>query len=284
VSQHMWLPSTTASTPHLVFTDQRQRPTLAEVRDRLCGDDAPMERRVVPFDRAPRIDRAATTDDEQTVKFVGHAAVFDKRSEDLGLFTPIFEVIKRGAFKDAIKNSDVRFRSLDHEGLPLARSNHGEGTLTLSEDPTGLLTETDLDLRQHVVNDLVIALERGDITQMSFAFRMGAGSEQTWTEDDDGTMVRTIHKIGELFDVSPVTFPAYPDTDAGVTRSASIAAPSGVEQVPAADAEEREHQATPDTERAGDTKEPDDEPWRAASRRRRLKQRELLIRTQRKET
>src|SRR3954451_5189781 len=155
----MWLPSTTASSayPYLVIAgQQRDRPTFAELRDRLDGDDAPVERRVVPFDRAPRIERAAATE-AQTAKFVGHAAVFDKRSEDLGFFSPIFEVIKRGAFKDAIKNSDVRFRSLDHEGLPLARSNRGEGTLTLSEDPTGLLTETDLDLRQHVVNDLVIA-------------------------------------------------------------------------------------------------------------------------------
>jgi uncharacterized protein len=278
VSQPLWLPAVyqTGGPAHPMT---RRRPTLAEVRERFEGVDAPVERRVVTFDRAPEV--RAKDDSSTTRTFEGHAAVFDKRSEDLGFFQPIFEVIKRGAFKDAIKQSDVRFL-IDHMGMPLARSVNGEGTLELTEDTRGLLAVADIDTRMSIVNDLVIALERKDVSQMSFAFRMGPGSEQTWTEEDDGTMIRTIHKIGELFDVSAVTFPAYPDTDAGLRSS--IAAPSSAEQVPAADAEEREHQAELDETRAGDGNS--DEPWRAASRRRRLKQREKALRMSpiRKET
>lgn len=248
---------------------------LDELRAFYGSDTAPMERRTVVIDRAET--RASSEDGADTFTFEGHAAVFDKRSEDLGFFEPVYEVIKRGAFKDAIKRDDVRFL-INHDGIPLARTK--SGTLNLSEDPRGLLTVADLDKRQGVVNDMFIALERGDLDQMSFGFRMGPGSEQTFTEDDEGNVIRTITRVGELFDVSVVTFPAYPDSDAGIRQNfIPIVAPSGAEQDLVAVASEPEIQAAQEQERA-DEPQQDDEAWRAASRRRRLRQHELLLKTQ----
>lgn len=149
--------------------------------------------------------------DENTMRFSGHAAVFDELSENLGGFR---EQIKRGAFKDVLTD-DVRLLVNHDSNLLLARTK--SGTLELSEKPGGLYVEADIDTRQSYAQDLVIAMERGDMSQMSFAF--GSGVEDDWDEDEDGRLIRTIKRFKSLFDVSPVTYPAYPQTDAGL-RSA----------------------------------------------------------------
>lgn len=255
-------------------TENTARLGLDELRSLYGGAAAPIERRTVLIDRA----ETRASGESDTFSFEGHAAVFDKRSEDIGFYEPVFEVIKRGAFKEAIRNDDVRFL-INHDGLPLARTK--SGTLQLSEDPRGLLTVADLDKRQSVVNDLFIALERGDLDQMSFGFRMGPGSEQTFTEDEDGNVIRTITRVGELFDVSVVTFPAYPDSDAGIrgTQLSPNVEPSGSERDPVAVASEPGTQAESERERADDEQDLD-ETWRTASRLRRFRQHELLINTQ----
>jgi phage head maturation protease len=58
-------------------------------------------------------------------------------------------------------------------------------------------------------------MQRGDINQSSFAFRVSKDGED-WAEDDEGVVVRTIHKMQRLFDVSPVSMPAYPDAGSAV--------------------------------------------------------------------
>ena len=55
--------------------------------------------------------------------------------------------------------------------------------------------------------DLAVSMKRGDITQSSFAFTV---ADDSW-DTRDGMDVRTINKVKRLFDVSPVTYPAYPD-------------------------------------------------------------------------
>ena len=139
-------------------------------------------------------------------EFVGHAAVFDSLSENLGGFR---EQIMRGAFRNVL-NQDVRLLVNHDPNLPLARGN----ALELSEDPTGLRVRAQIRSDLSYARDLRINLEEGNVTQMSFAF--GSDVEDDWTEDEDGRLIRTIRKFGSLFDVSPVTFPAYPATDAGV--------------------------------------------------------------------
>ena len=139
-------------------------------------------------------------------EFVGHAAVFDSLSENLGGFR---EVIKRGAFKDVL-DQDVRLLVNHDANQPLARGD----SLTLTEDPTGLHVRALIREDLSYARDLRINLEEGNVTQMSFAF--GSDVQDDWNEAPDGTLIRTINRFGSLFDVSPVTYPAYPATDAAV--------------------------------------------------------------------
>lgn len=134
----------------------------------------------------------------------GHAAVFDSVSQDMGFF----EKVARGAFRKALKRGDdVRFL-INHEGLPLARTTNG--TLTLAEDPVGLNVVADLaDITAS--RELVTLIERGDVTQMSFMFTI---AKEEWTLGADGEPdIVTITEIGNMYDVSAVTFPAYAETD-----------------------------------------------------------------------
>lgn len=152
-------------------------------------------------DAAPDPDTGA-----ERFEFVGHAAVFDSPSENLGGFR---ETIKRGAFKDVL-SQDVRLLVNHDPNMPLARGD----ALTLTEDPTGLQVRALIRSDLSYARDLRINLEEGNVTQMSFAF--GSDVEDEWTEGTDGVLMRTIKRFGSLFDVSPVTFPAYPATDAGL--------------------------------------------------------------------
>lgn len=138
----------------------------------------------------------------------GHAAVFNQLSEDLGGFR---EQIAPGAFLEAIEKDDVRFL-LNHGGLSLARTI--AKTLRLSEDERGLAFEADINEEDPDWQLLLPKVRRRDISQMSFGFSVRPGG-QDWAKDDEGRTVRTLKKL-RLFDVSPVTYPAYPQTDIAV--------------------------------------------------------------------
>jgi uncharacterized protein len=134
----------------------------------------------------------------------GYAAVFDSWSEDLGFFR---EKIQKGAFANALKNSDCRALINHQPGQLLGRQS--ARTLRLSEDDKGLFMSVDLPDTQYA-RDLKVSVERGDITQQSFGFCV---KTDVWVEDrETGKTERTIMEVDELFDVSPVTFPAYADT------------------------------------------------------------------------
>lgn len=147
--------------------------------------------------------RAETEGD--TIRVAGYAAVFDSET-DLGGFR---EVIRPGAFRDHLED-DVRFL-INHDGLPLARTT--SGTLKLREDERGLMVEAELSARSTLARDLADAMERGDLSQMSFAFGMGEGSRQAWEESETAPPLRIVERVSGLFDVSPVTYPAYADTE-----------------------------------------------------------------------
>ena len=115
----------------------------------------------------------------------------------------------RGAFRNVL-DQDVRLLVNHDPNLPLARGD----ALELTEDPTGLHVRAQIRADLSYARDLRINLEEGNVTQMSFAF--GSDVEDEWDEDGDGRLVRTIKRFGSLLDVSPVTFPAYPATHAGV--------------------------------------------------------------------
>ncbi len=137
---------------------------------------------------------------------IGHAAVFNSLSEMLWGFR---EMIAPGAFRDAIDKSDVRALVNHEPSFVLGRKK--TGTLKLWEDERGLAIDIDPPETQWA-NDLLVSIGRGDIDQMSFGFTVG---EDCW-EEIEGETRRTILRVDELFDVSPVTFPAYPETDAAL--------------------------------------------------------------------
>lgn len=149
----------------------------------------------------------------------GYAAVFEKLSQDLGGFR---EQIVRGAFREAIQQDDVR-ALIDHlSHLILGRNT--AGTLRLSEDAHGLAVEIDPPDTQYA-RDLVVSMKRGDITQMSFGFSVRPGG-QDWAKDDAGQYIRTLKRL-RLFDVSPVTYPAYPQTSVAVRELQAFQARAG---------------------------------------------------------
>jgi len=134
----------------------------------------------------------------------GYAAVFDKASEDMGGFV---EYIAPGAFDEALAAADdVRALYNHNPDMLLARTS--SGTLSLTQDQTGLGVDFSLP-DTSVGRDLAVSLERGDVSQMSFAFTV---AQDKWEERDDGPAIRTITQVARLYDVLPVTYPAYPDT------------------------------------------------------------------------
>jgi HK97 family phage prohead protease len=138
--------------------------------------------------------------EDGTMTLRGYAAVFNDDSVPL----PFIERIAPGAFRKTLTETpDVRLL-INHEGLPLARTKNG--TLRLQEDETGLYMDADLPDTQ-AARDLYTLVERGDVDQMSFAFRV---IRQKWNE---GRTERTLTELSLADgDVSVVTYPAYPTT------------------------------------------------------------------------
>lgn len=144
--------------------------------------------------------RAETNQDAPTLN--GYAAVFNELSQVLwGSFR---EKIDKGAFANTLTD-DVRALWNHDTNLPLGRTK--SGTLRLAEDAHGLRVEIDPPDTQ-AGRDAVASIKRGDVDAMSFGFDV---LEDTWDRDADGMMIRTLRKI-KLYEVSPVVFPAYPQT------------------------------------------------------------------------
>lgn len=156
------------------------------------------------------VELRATEGKGNTVR--GYAAVFGKRSSNLGSNNyQFYEIIQPGAFDDVLKD-DVRALFNHDANLILARSKGGKGTLTIGADETGLWYEF-APPDTNAGRDLAESLKRGDVDQSSFAFSLTKDG-QIWeekTEGDRSVVVRTIKKVARLYDVSPVTYPAYPD-------------------------------------------------------------------------
>lgn len=159
-------------------------------------------------------------DDTQAApRFTGHAAVFDERTEIGNPFTwGWYEEVSAGAFDKTLAEGDARFL-VDHDSsLLVARVSAGD--LRLATDDIGLSVDADLDVELSYVSDLVRNLDARRITGMSFGFYV---VRDDWTTEDmdlpngktASVDVRTIQEV-RLVEVSAVTFPAYPQTDAGL--------------------------------------------------------------------
>ena len=144
--------------------------------------------------------------DGDTPVITGHAAVFGLLSQDLGGFK---EVIDPGAFERAITGKDDVRALVEHD--PARIIGRTPRTLKLKEDSRGLFVEIDPP-RTSVAQDIIESIGRGDVDSMSFGFRT---IQDKWEPQDDGSRVRHLVSV-ELLAVSPVTFPAYVDTDVAV--------------------------------------------------------------------
>ena len=162
-----------------------------------------LERRAYEFEvRAQAGERGAV--------ITGRPIVYNSKT-NLGFYD---EVIESGAL-DSANLTDVRFLvNHDTSKIPLARSrrNNGKSTMQFSVDPMGLnLDWVMLDVENNSeARALYSAVERGDISGMSFMFSV---DDKEWENLESEHPTRHIRKIGSVVEVSAVTFPAYESTE-----------------------------------------------------------------------
>lgn len=139
------------------------------------------------------------SNDDGSVGVRGYAAVFDSESHG--------EVVRSSAFNRTLEQRDNVRLLVNHDGVPLASTK--SGTMALSVDERGLLVDVPhLDMENPTARELVSAMQRRDIDQMSFAFV----ARDAPTEGG----VRELREV-TLYDVSIVTYPWYEATSVGLT-------------------------------------------------------------------
>lgn len=143
--------------------------------------------------------------DEEKRTVEGYALLFGVSSDGLSFE----EVIERGALDGVIEKSDV-FALMNHSqsrGI-LARCNRGNGSLSLSVDSKGLKYRFEAP-KTALGDELLENIRRGEINESSFCFDV---EKDTWEKKSDGTWKRTVSKVGNLYDISPVYNAAYSKT------------------------------------------------------------------------
>ncbi len=162
--------------------------------------------------RAYSFEIKAEQNEEEVGVITGRPIVYDSRT-DIGLFD---EVIAVGAL-DKTNLKDVRFLvNHDVSKVPLARSrnNNANSTMQLIPDDKGMAIRVNLDVKNNSdARNLYSAIERGDISGMSFMFTV---DREEWSDLESEHPLRTIRSIADLVEVSAVTFPAYEDTEISV--------------------------------------------------------------------
>lgn len=154
------------------------------------------------------VELRAMRDEDNGNYIVGVPIVFDRQT-DLGYYT---EVIDRHAL-DNTDMKDVRFL-VNHntDMIPLARSrnNNANSTMQMWVEEDGMHIRVNLDVeRNSEAKSLYSAVDRGDVSGMSFMFSV---DEDSWEGLDTEMPKRTITSVGKIFEVSAVTFPAYEQT------------------------------------------------------------------------
>ena len=159
--------------------------------------------------------------EDGTIKsIVGYPIVYNRNSEDMGYI----EQIAPGAATSALKKSDVRGLKNHDSSLIFARTGVN---LTLTEDKDGVRMEaTPLDT--HNFRETAKEVDAGLLDGQSFAFNIKADE---WKDLDTDHPTRTITEFEMIYDVGPVTFPAYPDTNVGL-RTLEEARKSAKEVIP----------------------------------------------------
>lgn len=182
--------------------------------------------------------RQATEDEPAIIR--GYAAVYDQET-DLGDFR---EVVKPGAFTRAIQRDDVRALFNHDPNYVMGRSK--VGTLGFNDDAHGLgVTIKPPDTQW--ARDLITSMQRGDVDQMSFAFSV---NEHTFNRDGEKPL-RELRDVN-LFDVSVVTYPAYPQTSAQARQEARDLALQATKAITDADDDQAVGVESDETQTDGD--------------------------------
>lgn len=176
--------------------------------------------------------RGTRSDNTNLVAVEGVASVYDYEYEVYGGPSRYgwVERVASGAFDETLADDpDVVFL-INHEGMPLARTR--SGTLTLTAGRTGLDVRAELDTRDTEASNLLVRMERGDVDEMSFAFRV---TQQTWEAHadwpEDEMSLRTITAVNlHRGDVSAVTFGASDATSIDIARSLQFASVAELEE------------------------------------------------------
>ena len=167
-------------------------------------DKKPLEKRSYSFEVRAEESEAGSI-------ITGRPIVYDSRT-DLVFFD---EIIERGALNET-DLTDVRFLvNHDISRIPLARSrrNNGNSTMQLAVDDEGMSIRVQLDTENNTeAKALYSAVQRGDISGMSFMFSVPKGGDE-WYDVNSDHPTRRIKKIGSVVEVSAVTFPAYDATE-----------------------------------------------------------------------
>lgn len=161
------------------------------------------------------VESRAVDDEQRATQLVGYGAVFGEETDIGGWWR---EVIEPGAFTESIKSADVRCLFNHDPNQLLGRTKNN--TLTLAEDVIGLRYES-TPPDTVCGRDVLTLVSRGDVNQSSFAFTVKREAWE-WPTDSAVLPLRRIKAV-ELYDVSPVTYPAYPTTTV-MARNSALAA------------------------------------------------------------
>ena len=168
--------------------------------------------------RAYSFEMRAEENDDGVGIVTGRPIVYDSRT-DLGWFD---EIIERGAL-DKTDLRDVRFLvNHDTSRIPLARSrnNNANSTMQMTIDDQGMAIRVNLDIKNNSeARNLYSAIERGDISGMSFMFSV---DEDDWQDLESEHPLRRVKRISNVVEVSAVTFPAYEESSISVRNKEAL--------------------------------------------------------------
>jgi uncharacterized protein len=143
--------------------------------------------------------------EEGTRTISGYAVKWEMKSHTMGFWRRFKEQFKRGSFNESLTQDDQRALWSHNTSQVLGRTKNG--TLRLFEDEVGLRFELDLP-NTSLGNDAYETIKRGDVDGVSFGFQM---QKEEWDEADPDNVIRSVTKA-KLLEISPVAFPAYPDS------------------------------------------------------------------------
>jgi HK97 family phage prohead protease len=185
-------------------TDLRNLPEQVLARLAESGDDRAVQLRGDRIAEGVRFAPELRFDAAGNPTLEGYATTYEQGYDVAGgLPYGWVETIARGAADESLRARDDVRLLINHDGITLARTR--SKTLELQSDDTGLYVKATLDGKSPTVSSLVSAMRRGDMDEMSFAFK---ATRQEWNADYTERRITEV----KLYDVSVVSFPANPAT------------------------------------------------------------------------